>query len=118
MTEFSLTDEEVDSRTHVIALKGEVDLATAPEFKRRLHALIDSGKTGIVVDLGEVSFIDSTALGVLIGALRKLGPAGGSLALVCTDPNILGIFEVTGLDRILEVHQSRADALAAVQAPA
>jgi anti-sigma B factor antagonist len=51
---------------------------------------------------------------VLVGGVKRLRPAGGSLALVCTDENITKIFEITGLDRVFPIHSSRDDALAAV----
>ena len=76
--------------------------------------LIESGKKQIVVDLSKATFIDSTTLGVLVGGVKRLRPAGGSLALVCTDDNITKIFEITGLDRVFPIHSSRDDALAAV----
>ena len=85
---FHIQDEAVDDTTHVIELGGEVDLYTAPEFKERMVELIESGKKQIVVDLSKATFIDSTTLGVLVGGVKRLRPAGGSLALVCTDENI------------------------------
>lgn len=111
---FHINDEAVDDTTHVIELGGEVDLYTAPEFKERMVRLIDSGKRRIVVDLSEATFIDSTTLGVLVGGVKRLRPDGGSLALVCTDENIGKIFEITGLDRVFPIHDSRDAALAAV----
>jgi len=111
---FHIHDEEIDSTTHVIELGGEVDLYTAPEFKERMVELIESGKKHIVVDLSQATFIDSTTLGVLVGGVKRLRPAGGSLALVCTDQNITKIFEITGLDRVFPIHASRDDALQAV----
>jgi anti-sigma B factor antagonist len=111
---FTISDEEIDEGTHVIQLGGEVDLYTAPEFKERMVELIESGKNQIVVDLSEATFIDSTTLGVLVGGVKRLRPAGGSLALVCTDQNITKIFEITGLDRVFPIHGSRDDALQAV----
>jgi anti-sigma B factor antagonist len=111
---FHINDEAVDDTTHVIELGGEVDLYTAPEFKERMVHLIDSGKRRIVVDLSEATFIDSTTLGVLVGGVKRLRPAGGSLALVCTDQNIGKIFEITGLDRVFPIHASRDAALEAV----
>ena len=113
---FHIQDDEIDGTTHVIELGGEVDLYTAPEFKERMVELIESGKKQIVVDLSQATFIDSTTLGVLVGGVKRLRPAGGSLALVCTDQNITKIFEITGLDRVFPIHQSRGDALAAVGA--
>lgn len=111
---FNIQDEEIDSETHVIELGGEVDLYTAPEFKERLVELIETGKTKIVVDLSEATFIDSTTLGVLVGGVKRLRPAGGSLALVCSDQNITKIFEITGLDRVFPIHETRDQALSSV----
>ena len=111
---FNIQDEEIDSETHVIQLGGEVDLYTAPEFKERLVELIENGKTKIVVDLSEATFIDSTTLGVLVGGVKRLRPAGGSLALVCSDQNITKIFEITGLDRVFPIHETRDQALSSV----
>lgn len=111
---FHIHDEEIDSDTHVIELGGEVDLYTAPEFKERMVQVIDGGKKQVVVDLSKATFIDSTTLGVLVGGVKRLRPVGGSLALVCSDQNILKIFEITGLDRVFPIHESRDDALSAV----
>jgi anti-sigma B factor antagonist len=111
---FHIEDEPIDDATHVIELGGEVDLYTAPEFKERMVELIETGKKRIVVDLSKATFIDSTTLGVLVGGVKRLRPAGGSLALVCTDENITKIFEITGLDRVFPIHESREDALAAL----
>ncbi len=111
---FHIEDEAIDDTTHVIELGGEVDLYTAPEFKERMVELIESGKKQIVVDLSKATFIDSTTLGVLVGGVKRLRPAGGSLALVCTDQNITKIFEITGLDRVFPIHATRDEALAAI----
>jgi anti-sigma B factor antagonist len=113
---FQISDSEVDSHTHLIELGGEIDLYTAPEFKERMGAVIDEGKTRVVVDLSQATFIDSTTLGVLVGGVKRLRPAGGSLALVCTDENIIKIFEITGLDRVFPIHGSRDEAMADVTA--
>jgi len=108
---FQISDQEIDAQTHVIELGGEVDLYTAPEFKERMVKVIEEGKTRVVVDLTDATFIDSTTLGVLVGGVKRLRPSGGSLALVCTDQNISKIFEITGLDRVFPIHGSREEAL-------
>ena len=109
---FQISDQEIDSQTHVIELGGEVDLYTAPEFKERMVKIIEEGKKRLIVDLTSATFIDSTTLGVLVGGVKRLRPAGGSLSLVCTDQNIRKIFEITGLDRVFPIHGSRDEALA------
>ena len=113
---FHIEDEAIDDATHVIELGGEVDLYTAPEFKERMVELIESGKKQIVVDLSKATFIDSTTLGVLVGGVKRLRPDGGQLLLVCSDRNIVKIFEITGLHRVFEIHGTRAEALDAARA--
>ena len=113
---FQINDEQIDADTHVIELGGEIDLYTAPEFKERMVQVIEDGKKQVIVDLSKATFIDSTTLGVLVGGVKRLRPAGGSLTLVCTDPNICKIFEITGLDRVFPIHGTREEALAAVSA--
>ena len=111
---FQISDTAIDDTTHVIELGGEVDLYTAPEFKERMVQVIEEGKQHVIVDLSKATFIDSTTLGVLVGGVKRLRPAGGSLTLVCSDPNICKIFEITGLDRVFSIHATRDEALATV----
>jgi anti-sigma B factor antagonist len=112
---FSVDDEELDAQTQVVAVAGEVDLYSAPELKMHVLDAIDSGKTRIVVDLTNTTFIDSTTLGVLVGARKRLRQHNGVLAVVCPDPDKLGLFEMTGLDRVFSIHADRAEALEAVE---
>ena len=113
---FDISTEQVSDGLYVISLSGEVDLYTAPEFKQELLDAIGKGAKEVVVDFSSTTFIDSTTLGVLVGGVKRLRPAGGSLALVCTDQNITKIFEITGLDRVFPIHGSRDEAIAAVGA--
>jgi anti-sigma B factor antagonist len=112
--EFDLTDEAVDPNTHVIAVRGDVDLYSAPELRQRLDDLIGHGKTHVLVDLSETSFIDSTTLGVLVGAIKRLRVHGGRLALACDDPSILRVFGITGLDQVIGVYPTREAGIAAL----
>lgn len=114
-TPFSVEDEEIDATTHVVTVAGEVDLYSAPELKERVLSAIDSGKTRIVVDLSKTTFIDSTTLGVLVGARKRLREHDGALAVVCVDDDKLALFEMTGLDRVFSIHEDCTAALAAVQ---
>jgi anti-sigma B factor antagonist len=112
---FQINDEQIDADTHVIELGGEIDLYTAPEFKERMVQVIEDGKKQVIVDLSKATFIDSTTLGVLVGGVKRLRPAGGTLALVCSDQNIVKIFEITGLDRVFPIYDTRDEALASVK---
>ncbi len=116
--EFSASDEQVDATTHVVAVDGEIDIFTAPEFKERIAGAIDAGREVVVVDLMGTSFIDSSSLGVLISAHRRLTQRGGRLVIACAVPAVLNTFKITGLDAVLELHKDREAALAAREGPA
>jgi anti-sigma B factor antagonist len=115
---FEIKTEKLDGDAYVIALAGEVDLYTAPEFKETLLEAIGDGAKTIVVDLTDTTFIDSTTLGVLVGGVKRLRPEGGQLLLVCSDQNIMKIFEITGLDKVFPIHATRSEALEATDTPA
>ena len=110
--EFSASDEQVDETTHVVAVHGEIDIFTAPEFKERITGAIDAGCDLVVVDLGGTTFIDSSSLGVLISAHRRLSGRDGRLVIACDVPAVLNTFKITGLDAVLEITGSRDEALA------
>ena len=100
---------EVDeSRTPftILAVKGEVDVYTAPRLREKLVELVSQGKLKVVVDLEGVDFLDSTGLGVLVGGLKRLRSHEGDLYLVCTQQRILKVFEITGLTKVFEIHES------------
>ena len=109
---FDVNTEKVDESTYVIALTGEVDLYTAPEFKQQLLDVIGKGGKDVVVDFSDTTFIDSTTLGVLVGGVKRLRAQDGRLSLVCSDRNIRKIFEITGLDRVFTIYPTRDEALA------
>ena len=106
---FQASAEDVGGGVAKVRVAGEADLYTAPELKAALSNAIDGGARGVLVDLSETTFIDSTTLGVLMGGVRRLRPAGGEIAIVCRDPNISKIFEITLLDRIFSIFDN-ADA--------
>jgi anti-sigma B factor antagonist len=109
--EFSITDRQVNDDTHIVAVTGEIDLFTAPEFKQRVSAPIDAGRSNVVVDLRATTFIDSSSLGVLIGAHRRLKLRGGALVVVCDNEAIVKTFRITGLDGVFTLVPSLDDAL-------
>jgi anti-sigma B factor antagonist len=108
---FDITTEQLSDDTYVIALTGEVDLYTAPEFKQQLLDVIGKGGKSVVVDFTNTTFIDSTTLGVLVGGVKRLRTNEGQLSLVCNDRNITKIFEITGLDRVFTIYPTREEAV-------
>ena len=115
--EFAITEQPIDAERHVLAVRGEIDLFTAPQLGRVLAESIEAGRNRIVVDLTETSLLDSTALGVLIGAVKRLRSRHGTLVIVNADPNMAKTFEITGLDQIFTILPTRDEAIEAV-APA
>ena len=87
----------------VVAVSGEVDVATAPTLRDRLQAQVAEGHSTLVVDLIGVTFLDSTALGVLVGALKRCRDAVGDLRLVAREPRVLKVFEITGLNEVFTI---------------
>jgi anti-sigma B factor antagonist len=108
---FEIEDRSVDADTHVVSVSGEIDLFTAPEFKQRVSAPIDEGRTHVVVDLTETTFIDSSSLGVLIGAHRRLRRLDGRLVVVCSNDAIVKTFRITGLDGVFTIVARLEEAL-------
>lgn len=96
----------------VLAVTGEVDVATAPAMRERLVSLVADGNVRLIVDLSPVDFIDSTGLGVLVGTLKRVREADGELALIIPQDRILKLFDITGLSKIFAIHSSLNGALA------
>jgi len=99
-----------DDSVVTVTLEGEVDVYTAPRLKEQLVELLDDGCTSIIVDLEKVAFIDSSGLGVLVGALRRAREKGGVVRLVCTRESVLKIFRITGLDKVFPIFSDASEA--------
>ena len=111
---FDVSEEDVDDATRILDASGEIHVSTAPRFSERLNAAIADGKTALVLDFSHVEFIDSTGLSVLLNGLRRLTRRKGSLVLVCTNPTVLRLFEITRLDSTFDIVGTREEALAHV----
>lgn len=92
----------------VLVAKGEIDVATAPALRDRLYELCATGRI-VVVDLREVSFLDSSALGVLVGARRRCRESGGDLRLVIDTPRVRRLFDITGLNTVFDIVDGTGD---------
>ncbi len=107
---FEVTDSERPG-VAVLDVRGEIDVATSPELQEILVELIGRGPELLIVNLTDVSFIDSTGLGVLVGAVRDVRAGGGDLRLVVTEPHIMKLLELTGLDEVFSVVSNASDAV-------
>ena len=95
----------------VVTVVGEVDAYCAPTLQAHLEPLSQQPCAAVVVDLSAVTFIDSTGLGVLVTSLKRVRETGGSLDVVATAPRVLKVFALTGLDSVIPVHESLAEAM-------
>ena len=99
---------------YVVELAGEIDVYTSPKVKDAITELIDQGHYNLVINLEKVRYIDSTGLGVLIGGLKRVREHGGSVSLVCTNPQIKKIFDITGLVKIFGIFDTEPNAMKAL----
>ena len=115
---FRLEVERPPGNGAVLVLYGEVDLHVAPELRDRLTSIVDEGADYVVLDLTRVSFIDSMALGVVLNAQKRLGSSGGQLrAIVPSSSELRRVFELTMLDQVITLDESRQEALAGLVEP-
>ena len=112
--EFTVKTAEVGANAFVVTLAGEADLHNAPELDQALQGVLGLGGTAVAVDLGEVSFIDSTTLSILLRYHPRFKDRGGDLMIVTDDRRMLRTFQVTGLDRVFSIEQRLADGVAAM----
>jgi anti-anti-sigma factor len=97
----------------VVKLAGEVDMETGPAFEEAVLRAIEGGGRHVIVDLASVTFIDSTALNILIRGRRQLEQTGGSLAVVCGPGSPRRVMEITGLLTVIPAYSALDEALAA-----
>jgi anti-sigma B factor antagonist len=115
MAPFRLESFIVGGDCAVLQVAGEVDVYTVPEVRDRVIKLIDDGAMHVLADLRQVTFLDSTGLGMLIGSLRRVRARDGSLTLVCDTGRILKLFRVTALDRVFVIRPTAREAITADQ---
>jgi anti-sigma B factor antagonist len=99
----------------IVAASGDVDISTSPDLREALANVLAAGNRSLVVDLSAVRFIDSTGLGVLVGAYTAVRNAGGRLALVNDHAAVLKVLSITALDEVLSVRPTLDKAVAAVR---
>lgn len=122
MSLFYIVDEPTvqgDGDLALLHAGGELDYAAAPQLKQRIGAHTGGSRGQVVLDVSDVTFIDSTAIGVIAGALAQMRESGeGSLTLVCGQENtrVTRIFDIAGLNSLLDVYDSREEAFSALAA--
>jgi anti-sigma B factor antagonist len=90
----------------VVAVDGEIDVYTAPRLREKLAEVSAAGQSHLVVSLEAVAFLDSTGLGVLVGALKRVRAEDGFVRLVCNQERLLKILRITGLAQVFSIYDS------------
>jgi anti-sigma B factor antagonist len=98
----TLSHQQTDGDA-VIALDGELDLASAPDLAELAGELVRNGADNIIVDAQRLSFCDSSGLRILVSIANELRPTGGRVAIVNPQPVVLRVLELTGLDRTVMI---------------
>ena len=110
--EFGVSREPMGACGALVAVRGELDMLTVPDLRTVLDDVIDSGLRRLVLDLTEVSFIDSVSLAAIVNTRRRLGEGGRLGVVIEHDSYAMLIFEIGGLDSIVELFHSRVRAVA------
>lgn len=102
---------------HVVHVSGEIDVTSAAVLRDALEALIADGRRRLTLDLGQVTFMDSTGLGIVVGRLKRLARHGGTMTVAASHERVLRVFSITGLDGLLDIHADLEGAVRAAGAP-
>jgi anti-sigma B factor antagonist len=109
--DFEVKTAQVGSDAFVVSVAGEADMDTTPRIEHELRDVLQRGGRSVALDLVEVEFIDSTALGLLLRFQPRFRARGGDLVIVSDDRRLLRTLEITGLDRIFRIEQRLGDAV-------
>jgi anti-sigma B factor antagonist len=103
---FTISDDRTYLPHHIVRMTGELDIASAPELRSHMLALLNDGQVNLAVDLDQLEFMDSSGIGVLLGALKRARMQDGEVALICSNELILTVLRITGLNSVFPVYGS------------
>jgi anti-sigma B factor antagonist len=110
---FEVASDVVDGGVHVLAVRGELDLGTSPQFKDALDGTLKHEEASLLIDLTECEFIDSTGVALIVEAWHKITDReDGRMALCCPNSQVRRVLEITGLEASISMHAERDEALA------
>jgi anti-sigma B factor antagonist len=108
---FRVTAGKLADDVGLVSVSGELDYFTAPQLELAIESASDGHGPRLIVDLSAISFVDSTALGVLLKHVTRLAARGGSLIVVSNDPRISRLLEITGLQERIATRSTLQEAL-------
>lgn len=103
----SIKEERQSEQATTLVVSGEVDVFTAPQLREKLVPLCQENRE-VYLDLSQVDYMDSTGLGVLIGAYKKLRSRGGRLVLTGMSPRLKRLFHITRLTNVIDIEEDGA----------
>lgn len=106
---------DVRNETLIARLGGEIDLRVTDDLRRRLERELDHSRArNLILNMSEVTFLDSSGLGVILGRYKRITSQGGSMALVGVSPAVRRVLEFSGMTRLSRLYDSEAEALASL----
>jgi anti-sigma B factor antagonist len=114
---FQVQAETMDG-LHTVTVSGELDQGTAPELRRALAGVLDGQSGGVLVDLSDCAFIDSTGLSLLVETKRHLSEESRRFGVCCADADVRRLLELTGIDQAVGLFDTRDEAVATLSAGA
>jgi anti-anti-sigma factor len=108
-----MNKRSVDANTQLVELLGEIDVYTAPDLRKNLSEAVETGPPNLIINLEGVRYIDSSGLSVLLEMHKRVRGKSGKMSVICTHSQILKLFNLTGLIKILRVYSTEAEALEA-----
>ena len=117
---FETTAVELEDGVRIIAVRGELDLSTAPDLEAPLEDAVASGDSSVLVDLSECEFIDSTGIALIVRAWQRLdrgaeGEGSGQVVICSRNDQVRRVLDITGLELSIPIHATRDEALAALR---
>jgi len=108
----AVRDVQYKGDVAIVKLAGEVDMSQSPSVHQALVEVLEKQPKRLVIDLTEVSYMDSSGVGILVDALRRVRVNGGKVALAGVAPRVLSVLQITKLDQFFEIHPTLHEALA------
>ena len=109
-------DVDRDQRALVLTPRGRLDTTRTADFERQVMGHISAGTTRLAMDLGQLDFVSSSAIRILLIAAKTLHLREGRFALCNLKPHVFEVFRISGIHRVIDIYGSRGDALAAIDA--
>ncbi len=115
VTNFAVETSVASAEAAIVVVIGEMDAFTTPQVKAAMLQMLDEGHRFLIVNLERALYLDSTALGALVGGLKRAREKGGDLRLVAPTPRIMRLLEITRLSKVFSIDATNEEASAHLQ---